>query len=652
MFRLENGYKGAALCAALVIVIPLLNGIAMAQNTDAEIRLGDFLIVEGDTLWLVEPLEVVGSRVPAALPGLVRGVGVLTEDDITDQPHRSVAGLLQTVPGVIVSQRQQYGVQSDITMRGSTFEQVQILLNGFDASDPQTGHHLMNLPLARNDISRLEVLPGHGSALYGSGAFGGTVNVATIKPSSDFGGYLEATAGGNGTWGAGGNFNLPWGEGDRQDMVRVSVNQFHTDGYDVRQADGSEAWGGNDADVQSLTVASRSTGNSWEAETFFGYGNREFGALGFYAPYPSWEHTRTMFAYGLYRRQISDRITLEPRLYGRSNTDLFLLKRDDPGYYTNDHRTGKVGAELRGVADLGHRRSLAVSLEGVYSQIEGSGLWQEQPTSGLGDHLRRRASLALELDQHGGPLRWQIGGRADLRTSYSPQLSVSAAVSRDLNDIFTLRASTGSVYRIPTFTELYYRSPDNMGNPQLNSENGWAYDVGLDYYSGPWQGQFSVFRRFENDLIEWARPGGDTVWQVQNIGDATVTGLETQHGWHSGAGHGLVVGWSWVEKETELPRNYEGKYSLLVPQHVLTAQGHFVLPANFALTVTGRYQEHSSGPDDFRVVFMLDSRLHWTGPAGLGIDVVGTNLLDRCYEEVPGVQMPSRLLTGTVGWKF
>jgi len=307
---------------------------------------------------------------------------------------------------------------------------------------------------------------------------------------------------------------------------------------------------------------------------------------------------------------------------------------------------------LRGIINLGHQRSLAVSLEGMYAQIEGSGLYQEQPTSGLGDHLRRRASVALELDQHGTPWRWQIGGRADLRTSHSPQLSASAAISRDLNDVFTLRASTGSVYRIPTFTELYYRSPSNMGNPNLKSEEGWTYDVGVDYYTGPWNGQVSVFRRYENELIEWARPLGDAVWQVQNIGDATVTGLEMRHGWRTGVGHGVDVGWAWVEKETDLPEDFEGKYSLLVPSHVLTARGHLVLPYGFALTMTGRYLEHSQWPSEYRVAFLLDGRLHWSWPGGLGIDLVGTNILNRMYEEVPEVQMPTRLLTGTVGWRF
>ena len=146
---------GAAILAALTLFLPLS---ATGQDepavaaVDTSVQWAHFIVVQGDTLWLAETMNVVGSRVPAALPGLVRTVSVLTDEDLALAPGRSAAEALQTVPGVVVSQRQQYGVQSDLTIRGSTFDQVQMLLNGFDVSDPQTGHHLMNLPVGEHDI--------------------------------------------------------------------------------------------------------------------------------------------------------------------------------------------------------------------------------------------------------------------------------------------------------------------------------------------------------------------------------------------------------------------------------------------------------------------------------------------------------------------
>ena len=88
------------------------------------------------------------------------------------------------------------------------------------------------------------------------------------------------------------------------------------------------------------------------------------------------------------------------------------------------------------------------------------------------------------------------------------------------------------------------------------------------------------------------------------------------------------------------------------PRHALTAQGTAVLPLDLSWTVAGRYLENNDGPDDFRNFFVLDTRLDWQHGSGWFVGVTGTNLLDRRYEEVPGVQMPGILFTGTVGRAF
>jgi outer membrane receptor protein involved in Fe transport len=148
-------------------------------------------------------------------------------------------------------------------------------------------------------------------------------------------------------------------------------------------------------------------------------------------------------------------------------------------------------------------------------------------------------------------------------------------------------------------------------------------------------------------------------WQVRNIAEGTVRGVETQAGWRHPRGHRLAVGWSWLENDTKVDPDFVGKYTLLVPRHLWTAQGTVVLPANLVFTATGRYVEHNQGTDefdsdlvDFLHYFVLDARLDWTGPHGWFAAATGSNLLDRVYGEVPGVQMPGALLTGTLGKRF
>ncbi len=643
---------GAVVLAALTLLNPVsasAQSEPVAAPADTTTEWAHFIVFQGDTLWVAEPLVVVGSRVPAALPGLTRTVSVVTAEDLDRMPARSAAEALQMVPGVVVSQRQQYGVQSDLTIRGSTFDQVQMLLNGFDVSDPQTGHHLMNLPLAQHDISRMEILTGQGSVQYGAGAFGGTVNVVSKNPADQTGGEAAVMGGGNGTWGARGSLDLT---GGGTTAGRVSFDRFRTDGYDVLQDDGTMAWGGNDADTWSATGRLVSGEPGGELDLFGGIAEREYGALDFYAPFDSKERTRTRLVTGLYRFDAGERVTLEPRFFYRRHEDLFVLFRDNPDAYTNDHLTRKGGAELRGIVDMGGQQALAASLEGVYEDIDSRGLRGGTWGDALGQHLRRRLSASLEVDDNGGALRWQVGGRVDFRNDYSPRFAGTGAASYDLTGALTARASLGSVYRIPTFTDLYYRDPANVGNPDLKPEEGWTWDLGLEINDGPWNGHAAYFERYETNRIEWARPIGDSIWKVLNVAEGTVRGVETGAGWRHPRGHGLGLSWTWLEKDAELADGFEGKYSLLVPKHVLNAQGTAVLPWNFAWTVSGRYLEHNGGPDDFRHIFVLDSRLDWRHRSGWFAGVTGTNLLDRRYEEVPGVQMPGVLFTGTVGKTF
>ena len=95
----------------------------------------------------------------------------------------------------------------------------------------------------------------------------------------------------------------------------------------------------------------------------------------------------------------------------------------------------------------------------------------------------------------------------------------------------------------------------------------------------------------------------------------------------------------------------EGKYALVVPRHLLSASATLVPRRTVHLTLAGRYLERRGGGPDHAVQFVLDGRLGWELPPWL-LTLQGTNLLDRDYEEIPGVPMPGRLATLTVGSRF
>lgn len=616
---------------------------------------GEFLVAAGDTLWLVDSLEVVGSRVPAALPALLRPVALLGGGRLERLPGRSAAEWLQSVPGVIVGQRQQYGAQGDLSIRGSTFEQVQVLLDGFPAGDPQTGHHLLNLPLGRGDVARLEVLPGHGSALYGSGAFGGTVNVVTRRPGPSTGRRLSLVGGGDGTWGAAGSLNLVAGPNETDGpRGRLSVERFQTDGHELELPDGTVTWSGNDADIWTATqrLTTRTAGG--EFDLFAGYAQRAFGATDFYAPFNSWERTRTLFLAASFNRPLAAGLILEPRLSLRRHADRFVLLRDDPEFYTNDHLTRSVNGELRALLDLGARDILALSLEGGYEDIASTGVREGAAGPALGEHLRRRASLAAEYDHHGPRWGWQLGLRTDLRSKQAARVTGSGAVSLALTSWLELKNSAGNVFRAPTFTELYYTDPVNRGDSGLAPELGWAWESGFLLRTGPWTGQAAYFERREEDRIEWVREAeaeGDP-WEARNIAVGFVHGWELQGNWRHRRGHGLQAGWACLSQSRTLPQGLAGKYELLIPRHQWLAGGTLALPLALDATVTGRYLEHAGGPADFRHVFVLDGKVRWQHRRGWFAHLTGTNLLNRRYQEVPGVTLSGALLSLTLGRDF
>src|SRR4029078_6745644 len=94
-------------------------------------------------------------------------------------PIHSIDELLRYLPGVEVQQRGPFGAQSDFVLRGGTFQQVLVILDGVRLNDPNSGHFTSYIPIAPSEIDRIEILKGASSAIYGSEAVGGVIHVIT-----------------------------------------------------------------------------------------------------------------------------------------------------------------------------------------------------------------------------------------------------------------------------------------------------------------------------------------------------------------------------------------------------------------------------------------------------------------------------------------
>ena len=226
-----------------------------------------------------EKVVVTANAYPVPFENLSRTVTVFTREDIGNLPAHSVADILAQAASVDVRSRSSFGMQADLSVRGSAFSQVLVLVDGMRINDSQTGHHNADFPMPLQDIERVEVLLGPGSSIYGADALGGIVNIITLRQTERI--RASITAGQDGF--VEGSFSAGLGGETIHQSISVSANRSSGFQYD--------------RDFQSITASAR-TSFGEKARLRVSHVNKEFGANGFYGPAPSKEWTnQTMVAF-------------------------------------------------------------------------------------------------------------------------------------------------------------------------------------------------------------------------------------------------------------------------------------------------------------------------------------------------------------------
>ncbi|MFH2094283.1 MAG: TonB-dependent receptor plug domain-containing protein, partial [Bacteroidota bacterium] len=270
-----------------------------------------------DTLKLGE-VEIVSSRVPTLYSESARVITVIEKDEIEQAPVQSVQELLEYVLNVDVRQYGNHGVLADVSVRGGSFDQTLILLNGVKVSDPQTGHHSMNLPIELENVQRIEILEGPGSRVYGANAFSGAINIITgsdkercITTSMTGGEHLLYNTSVDAT------YNI-----DRMDNY-LSVSRKGSSGY----IDNTDFKIGN----IFYQTAFRSEVGDIKFQT--GYNQKAFGAHNFYqGPWPNqFEKTKTTFAN--VRFISGKKVKFNQNIYWRRHQDHYVFFRENPMAY-------------------------------------------------------------------------------------------------------------------------------------------------------------------------------------------------------------------------------------------------------------------------------------------------------------------------------
>jgi iron complex outermembrane receptor protein len=569
-----------------------------------------------------ESIVVTGTAEPIPLAEADRDVSVIQLPEQQQPLFNSWFDLIQLDPALDLQARAPGGFQADLSIRGATFGQTLILLNGMRINDVQTGHFNLDLPIPFEMITSTQVLKGSGSTLYGSDAIGGVVNVLTQQMAQP-------------------EFRLLAGAGNFGFNQEHAIASYGGSWWQTELAAARDFSTGfiPDRDYRNLDLSGLSTLKSKLGATvlLFAYSDRPYGADQFYGPYPAWERIKTW--YTSVQQDLGDNTQAD--FSYRRHTDLFVLFRDDPQLYTNRH------LEDTWVGDL--RRHDKLPLHGVLSYGV-QGLSEDIHSNNLGIHSRTRGSGYVFYDLRtvrrfslSAGIREEVYGAHQVATS--PSLSGAAWLSAR----YKLRASVSRAFRLPSFTDLYYSDPDDLGNPNLKPESATSYEAGLDaYFTTKLHAAVTVFQRRDTNLIDYVRANSSEPWQAENFDKLRFTGVEASMVYDLRPSQHISLifgGLQGVNQSTEL---LESKYAFNFPVHSGVAEWRGTIVKNvLARTRIGVVDRIGQSPYAI-----------WDASAGYTAGRIRpwlqlTNIGNTSYQDIPGVVMPGRGIVGGLElWVF
>lgn len=625
----DRGLRKSAAVVALGLVLG--QGALMAQtDDDRETR----TLPEVQVTLAADSL--FGSPEPAA---------VLTASEIKNSSVRTVSDLVALLPAVDMRQRGVGDVQADLSMRGGTFDQMILMLNGINITDAQTGHHNMDVPIDVSMVERVELLSPSQLMSRGVVAYCGAVNIVVCEEYRD---QLMAEVSG-GSYGTA-NASLLATHRFGKWTLTAAASYHRSDGY-MQNTDYRHG-------SLFLQATRHDDNDDWHMQ--IGGQMKDFGSQAFYSTsYPDqFEATRTLVG-SVANVHRWGTVRSETSLYGRLHRDRFELFRDDyaeaPAWYGghNHHIGSLAGLRSRVVAKIGEGEVLGgvdVRREGIWSNVLGL------PDSTLEEPYTKSASrtgVSLFGGYRYARGHWdaQAVALGLYNTQFGPNYGFAGDVKYRLSPL-DLQFSVSRTYRLPSFTDLYYQSVNQHANPDLKAESCTNIELAASCRLSAFSFHLSAYYRSGNSTIDWVRRPDEEVWYSMNHTDLDAVGTDalasyrlsffTFHLSYSWC-HIMQDAGEWISGSALDYLRHKGRLAVCAePLKGLKLKAD----ATYRFRV-GRYTDANGNICDYGGVLLLGAgaEYQWRWATFF---VEGRNLADRQYRDHGGVPQPGATVLGGI----
>lgn len=564
----------------------------------------------------LDSVTIESTRIDLPFKENSRTISIITAEVIEGSPATNLAELLQQEAGIDIRRQGIYGMQADLYIRGGSFDQTLLLIDGIKVEDPQTGHHTLNIALPLEVIKRIEIIKGPAARIFGQNAFTGAINIVTktngdLKNNVGFqlGSYNQQHA----------TATLGKSLDNASVMGHASINS--SEGYRYN----------TDFQNQNYFLKSSFNTKTTPIDVIATFSERKFGGNQFYAinAKEQYEETQSSLV-GISTIIKRGDLKISPQLYWKRNQDMYLYIRNNPSVYRNLHISNKVGIQI----NSSYSSSFGVTGFGIdVAKVK-------MNSNRLGNRERWMGNFFLE--HRFSLLDNKLDVTLGVAVNYFSEFDFNAFPGIDLgyriNDSFRVYANAGYTYRVPTYNDLYYVGRQDIGNENLVPERAISEEIGLKYFGNKLNASVAFFNRDSDNLIDYTKENEDDKWQSNNLKRLNSNGIEAQLSSPFKLGQytqSLGLGYTYLNEDLGTVKSNFSKYVINSLNQHLTANIKTQFSKNFSQSVVYKFADRANGENysvvDVQLKLMINT---------LELTLTGNNIFNASYIETGIVPMP------------